>query len=103
MKSPTVSGNVASSAIVNGSIPRSSSSRATRIANASESKPVSCNDNPSSRDGNVICCSSAICFMAAKILSFTDIEYSFSQPNLKHNATSNKTKLQLHSSGCNEN
>src|ERR1700730_17318062 len=74
-----VDGKAASSAMVNGSMPRSSSSRATRIANASESNPVSCSDRSSWSGGSVTFCSSAICCIAEKILDLTDMEHLTSQ------------------------
>src|SRR4051812_42317772 len=61
--------------MVNGSMPRSSSSRATRIANASESNPVSCSGKSSWSGGSVTFCSSAICCSAEKILDLTDMEH----------------------------
>src|SRR5690348_13485906 len=68
--------------MVNGSTPRSSSSRATRIANASESKPVSWSERSSSRGGSATFCSSAICCIAAKIVDRTDIYYLVFLSNL---------------------
>src|ERR1700730_11476498 len=75
MKSPIVRGNVASSDTVNGSMPRSSSSRATRIAKLSESKPVSWSDRSSTSGDSVTCCSTAICCIADTILDLTDMDY----------------------------
>src|SRR5262244_879601 len=59
--------------MVNGSIPRSSSSRATRIAKASESNPVSCSERSSVSGGRLTFCSAAISFIAAMILNFVDM------------------------------
>src|ERR1700721_1174773 len=79
MKSPIVRGKLASSDMVNGSMPRSSSSRATRMANPSESKPVSCRDRSSSSGGRVTCCSTAICCIAEIILNLVDMDcFAFS-------------------------
>src|ERR1700737_3118909 len=65
--------------MVNGSMPRSSSRRATRIANASESNPVSGSGRSSWSGGSVTFCSSAICCIAEKILDLTDMEHLTSQ------------------------
>src|SRR6202011_3388595 len=65
--------------MVNGSMPRSSSSRTTRIANASESNPVSCSGRSSWSGASVTFCSSAICCIAEKILDLTDMEHLTSQ------------------------
>src|SRR4029453_5198783 len=54
-------------------MPSSSSSRATRMANASESNPISFSGRSSSSGGSVTFCSSAICFIAEKIFDLTDI------------------------------
>src|SRR5580692_12028342 len=76
MKSPIVRGNAASSDMVNGSMPSSSSSLATRIAKPSESKPVSCRDRSSSSGGSVTFCSAATCCIAEIIFNLIDMDRS---------------------------
>src|SRR3569623_1650774 len=68
-----VAGKAASSEMVKGATPVSSSSRATRMAKASESKPVSCRDRSSVSSGSVTCCSMAICLIASITLDLVDM------------------------------
>jgi hypothetical protein len=49
---------------------------ATRIANASESKPASCSESSSCRGGRMTFCSTAICWIAAMVFSLTDMDCS---------------------------
>src|SRR4051795_8723730 len=59
--------------MVKGSTPVSSSRRATRMAKASESKPVSCRDRSSESSGSGTCCSLAICWIDSITLDLTDM------------------------------
>src|ERR1043166_3926328 len=65
-----VSGNVVSSARVNGSKPSLSSSRATSTAKQSESKPESSNTRSSDNGARLLCCSSATFSISDIIVNF---------------------------------
>src|SRR5437899_3113097 len=76
MKSPSVTGYAASSDSVKGSVPSVSSSRATRIAIARESRPESRSTRSSLNGGSVLPFSSAICRTCEITVDFTDINPS---------------------------
>jgi hypothetical protein len=73
-KSPTVSGNLSSAMVSNGSTPRVSSSRATMMAKQSESSPDSNSINPSETVANTLSCSRATCSNSKRIVDLTDID-----------------------------
>src|SRR5262249_5965637 len=69
-KSRSVTGKFTSSDFVKGSTPRTSSSRATRIAKQSESRPEFSNTRSSDRGASLIFCSSAIFCISDVIVNF---------------------------------